>query len=168
MNDTTKANLLEAFAVNAAANRRYLAYGRKAQDEGFAGAAKLFRTVARSETIMAANHLKTAGEIRTTAENIRHALVHERESLLSGSGGSISKAGAAHDESARIVLSWSQSAEQSHARFYEVALQALEQGRDCEFGQLHICSACGYLMEGEPPDMCPNCGVGKRLIPAID
>jgi rubrerythrin len=168
MNDTTKSHLLEAFAINASANRRYLAYGQKAQDEGFAGAAKLFRAVARSETILAANHLKTAGDIRTTAENIRHALVHERDSLLSASSGYISQAEAAHDDTARIVFSRSQSAEQSHALFYEEALQALEQGRDCGFGQLHICSACGYLMEGEPPDSCPNCGVGKRLIPAID
>jgi rubrerythrin len=168
MNDATKAHLLEAFAANAAANRRYLAYGRKAQDEGFAGAAKLFRAVARSETIQAANHLKTAGGIQTTAENLRYALAHERESRLAACSGYISQAKADQAEPARIVFSWSERAEQSHVRFYEEALLALEQGRDCGFGELHICSACGYLMEGDPPDRCPNCGVGKRLIPAID
>jgi rubrerythrin len=168
MHNQTTDNLLEAFAASAAADRRYLAYGRKAQDEGFAGAAKLFRAVARSETIQAANHLKTAGGIQTTAENIRYALAHERESRLSASSGYISQAEADHAEPARIVFAWSERTEQSHVRFYEEALQALEQGRDCGFGELHICSACGYLVEGDPPDRCPNCGVGKRLMPAID
>ncbi len=168
MKNKTTDNLLVAFAVNAAANRRYLAYGRKAQDEGFAGAARLFRAVARSETIQASNHLKTAGDIQTTSENIRHALAHERGCSLSHSISYISQAEADHAEPARIVFSWSERAEQSHIRFYEEALEALEQGRDCGFGELHICSACGFLVEGDPPDRCPNCGVGKRLIPAID
>jgi rubrerythrin len=168
MKNITTDNLLEAFAANAAADRRYLAYGRKAQDEGYAGIARLFRAVARSETIQAANHLKTAGGIQTTAENIRQALAHERASRLSVCNNYISQAEKDHAEPARIVFSWSGRSEQSHSRLYEEALQALEQGCDCGFGELHICSACGYLVEGDPPDRCPNCGVGKRLIPAID
>jgi rubrerythrin len=168
MKNKTTDNLLEAFAANAAADRRYLAYGRKAQDEGFADVARLFRAVARSETIQAANHLKTAGAILTTAENIRQALAHERESRLSICSKYISQAEADHAEPARIMFSWSDRSEQSHVRLYEEALQALEQGRDCGFGELHICSACGFIVEGDPPDRCQNCGVGKRLIPAID
>ena len=168
MKETTKANLLRAFVANAAANRRYLAYGQKAQDEGFSVAARLFRAVARSETIQAANHLKTAGGIQSTAANIRQALADEHDDRLSACPGYISQAEADNADAARVVFSWSQRSEQTHARFYEEALQTLDQGLDCRFGELHICSACGFLVQGDPPDICPNCGVGKRLIPAVD
>ena len=163
----TTANLMKAFIANAAANRRYLAYGQKAQDEGFPAAARLFRAMARSETIQAANHLKTAGGIRSTAENVRQALGKERACRLAH-GEFISQSAADHPDSARIIFSWRERSEETHARLYEHALMALEQGGDCSFGALHICSACGFVVEGDPPDTCPNCGVGKRLIPAIE
>jgi rubrerythrin len=168
MKEKIKARLLEAFTANAAANRRYVAYGQKAQDEGFEAAARLFRAVARSETIQAANHLKTAGGIQTTAENIRQALANERDERCAALACCISQAVEDHADAARVVLSWSQRSEQSHTQLYEKALQALEQGRDCRFGELHICSACGFLVEGDPPETCPNCGVGKKLMPAVD
>lgn len=162
----TTANLIKAFIANAAANRRYLAYGRKAQDDGFPDAARLFRAMARSETIQAANHLKTAGEIRSTADNVREALAGERECRRSHDE-FVSQAEADHADSARIVFSWGARSEQAHVRLYEQALKALDCGSDCSFGSLHICSACGFVIEGDPPDTCPNCGVGRRLIPAI-
>jgi rubrerythrin len=168
MTDSTKANLLKAFVENAAANRRYLAYGQKAQDEGFPGAARLFRAVARSEAIQAANHLKTAGAIQATASNIRQAFSDEHDTMIAALPGYISQAEIAKADAARIVFAWSRRSEQAHARLYEDALAEVDQGRDCQFRELHICSICGFLVEGDPPDICPNCGVGKRLIPAVD
>ena len=168
MSETTKADLLRAFIENAAANRRYLAYGQKAQDEGFPGAARLFRAVARSEAIQAANHLKTAGAIGATAANIRQSLADERDTMIAALPGYIREAETAKADPARIVFTWAQRSEQSHARLYEDALAKLDKGRDCQLKELHICSICGFLVEGDPPDTCPNCGVNKRLIPAID
>jgi len=40
---TTEMNLKEAFAGESQANRKYLAFARKAEQEGFANVARLFR-----------------------------------------------------------------------------------------------------------------------------
>ena len=62
MVDQSKKNLKEAFAGESQANRRYLAFAQVAAKEGFSNIARLFRTVAESETIHAHNHLKAMGD----------------------------------------------------------------------------------------------------------
>ena len=54
---TTAENLKSAFAGESQANRRYTAFARKADEEGFSQIAKLFRAAAESETVHALNHL---------------------------------------------------------------------------------------------------------------
>jgi len=63
-------NLKSAFAGESQANRRYLAYSRKAEEEGLQQIAKLFRAAAEAETIHALNHLRILGEIKSTTENL--------------------------------------------------------------------------------------------------
>jgi rubrerythrin len=46
-------NLMEAFAGESQANRKYTAYAKKAEQEGKLNAAKLFRAAADAETIHA-------------------------------------------------------------------------------------------------------------------
>ena len=53
---------------------------------------------------------------------------------------------------------WANEAEKAHADFYDKSLQALRQGKDIEIGELHVCSVCGYTVEGTVPAKCPVCG----------
>jgi len=53
--DKSLENLKNAFAGESQANRRYLAFARKAEEEGLAQVAKLFRATAEAETIHALN-----------------------------------------------------------------------------------------------------------------
>ena len=53
----TMDDLKDAFAGESQANRRYLAYAKKADKEGFPQIARLFRAVAAAETAHAHNHL---------------------------------------------------------------------------------------------------------------
>ena len=53
----TENNLKEAFAGESQANRKYLAFAKKAELEGFKQAAKLFRAAAEAETVHAHAHL---------------------------------------------------------------------------------------------------------------
>jgi len=57
MSKTTD-NLKEAFAGESQANRKYLAFAKKADDEGLPQVAKLFRAAAAAETIHAHAHLR--------------------------------------------------------------------------------------------------------------
>ena len=74
---STMDNLKDAFAGESQANRKYLAFAQKADEEGFGQAAKLFRAAAAAETIHAHNHLKVMGGINSTKENIREAIEGE-------------------------------------------------------------------------------------------
>ncbi len=65
---TTQENLKEAFAGESQANRTYLAYGERAEKDGFAQVARLFRAVAAAETIHAHAHLRAMDGIKSTAE----------------------------------------------------------------------------------------------------
>ena len=77
----TDANLLVALAGEADANRRYLAYGIRALNEGRADIAQLFFEAAGAETIHALNHLTTMGAVGTTRQNLEHAATGEMEEI---------------------------------------------------------------------------------------
>ncbi len=72
---STMDNLKHAFAGESQANRKYLAFAKKAEEEGFKQVAKLFRAAAEAETVHAHNHLRVMGGITSTKENIQEAIV---------------------------------------------------------------------------------------------
>jgi rubrerythrin/VIT1/CCC1 family predicted Fe2+/Mn2+ transporter len=69
----TDANLEVAVAGEADANRRYVAYGIQALNEGYPEVAELFFEAAGAETVHALTHLKTLGAVRSTRENLERA-----------------------------------------------------------------------------------------------
>ena len=73
----TETNLQVALAGEADANRRYLAYGFQALNEGRPEVAQLFFEAAGAETIHALNHLRTMRAIGSTRENLEHAATGE-------------------------------------------------------------------------------------------
>jgi len=54
----TQENLQEAFAGESQANRKYLAFAKQADREGYPQIAKLFRAAAEAETVHAHAHLR--------------------------------------------------------------------------------------------------------------
>ena len=53
----TENNLWAAFAGESQANRKYLAFAKKADNEGYPQVAKLFRAAAEAETVHAHAHI---------------------------------------------------------------------------------------------------------------
>ena len=70
----TEQNLKEAFAGESQANRKYLAFAKQADQEGYPQEAKLFRAAAEAETVHAHAHLRALGGIKKTAENLKEAI----------------------------------------------------------------------------------------------
>jgi len=66
----TDNNLKEAFAGESQANRKYLAFAKKADQEGFPQAARLFRAAAEAETVHAHAHLRALKGIGSTKDNL--------------------------------------------------------------------------------------------------
>ena len=74
---TTYENLMEAFAGESQANRKYLAFAKKAEAEGFPQIAKLFRSAAEAETIHAHAHFRVMDGVKSTVENLKEAIEGE-------------------------------------------------------------------------------------------
>lgn len=75
----TEKFLKEAFAGESQANRKYTAFAIKADKEGFAQAAMLFRAAAAAEDVHARNHLRVLKGIKSTKENLQAAISGEDE-----------------------------------------------------------------------------------------
>ena len=79
----TEKNLKDAFAGESQANRRYLAFAKKAEEEGYKQVAKLFRAAAEAETVHAHAHLRVLGGVKSTKENIQEAIAGETHEFKS-------------------------------------------------------------------------------------
>ncbi len=157
MSETMK-NLAEAFAGESQANRRYIAFAEKAEEEGFPNVARLFRAAAESETVHALSHLRVMGGVGTTLENLRRAKEgedYERQEMYPAF---IEQARAEGMPEAETSFLWASKAEEAHSRLYQEAIEAVESGRDADIDALHVCQRCGYTVAGEPPERCPVCG----------
>jgi rubrerythrin len=75
--EKTAENLKGAFAGESQANRRYLFFAQKAEEEGFSQVGKLFRAAAEAETVHAFNHIRIMGETKSTPENLQAAIAGE-------------------------------------------------------------------------------------------
>jgi len=75
-------NLKTAFAGESMANRRYLAFAKKADDAGFPQIARLFRAAAAAETVHATNHLRAMDGIKDSAANLQVAIEGEHYEVV--------------------------------------------------------------------------------------
>ena len=164
MSDTGK-NLKEAFAGESQANRKYLAFGKKADQEGFKKAAKLFRAAAEAETVHAHNHLKEMGEIKGTKENLHSAMAGEIAEFQKMYPGMIEDAKREGKDGALRSFTYANEVEKAHAALYGKALEGLDKGGDAEYW---VCPVCGMTWEGEPPDICPVCATKRAAFKKID
>jgi len=153
---TTEENLKEAFAGESQANRKYLAFAKKAEQEGFKNVARLFRTAAEAETIHALGHLSAMGGIGSTAENLQTAIDGETYEYTTMYPPMLEKAQSdAHR--AKRMFDLAMQAEEVHAGIYKRALEAIKQGTDLEETAFYLCPACGHIEIGSAPEACPIC-----------
>lgn len=164
----TNENLLKAFAGESQANRRYLAFAKKAEEEGFKNIAKLFRAAADAETVHAHNHLRTAGEIKSTKENIQAAIKGENYEFTKMYPEFIEEAKKENNRDAERSFNWANQVEKVHHSLYSKALEKLERGEDIEAKEYYVCQTCGNTVEGEPPERCPICGMPKSQFKRVE
>ena len=155
MGKTTE-NLKAAFAGESQANRSYLAFAKKADEEGYPQVARLFRAAAEAETVHAHNHFRTLGNVKSTAENLKAAVAGENHEVVSMYPEFIQQAEAEGDKRALSTFRWAWEVEKTHERLYREALDSL--GKEKEPYDYYVCLVCGHTHEGSAPDKCPVCG----------
>ena len=59
---------------------------------------------------------------------------------------------------AKRMFKYALMVEEVHAKLYQLAIKAAEQGKDLEVSQIYLCPVCGNIEFGEPKENCPVCG----------
>ena len=158
----TDENLKAAFAGESQANRRYLAFAKKAEQEGFTQVAKLFKAAAEAETVHALNHLRIIGETKSTLENLNTAVSGETFEFSEMYPGYINTAKQEENKQAAWSFDVANQVEQIHAKLFNKAIDALKNQKTIEQVEYYVCGVCGNTVEGSPPDKCPICGSPKE------
>ena len=156
MSKTTD-NLAAAFAGESQANRKYLAFAKKATQDGFPEIAKLFRAAAEAETVHAHAHLRVLGGIKETKENLKAAIAGEHHEFISMYPEFIKVAEEEKNTAALASFRFANAVEKVHHDLYTEALKALEAGKDLPAREVYVCPVCGYTVYGSAPDQCPVC-----------
>jgi rubrerythrin len=154
-------NLMEAFAGEAQANSKYLAYAKKAEKEGKLNAAKLFRAAADAETIHALKMFEVAGKVGSTADNLKDAVSGETYEYKEMYPPFAEEAEAAGNRAALMAFGYAMKAEEVHARLYQEALENLDETEEVFY---YLCPICGNI-EKSVPERCSICGApGEKFI----
>jgi len=164
----TMDNLRDAFAGESQANRRYLAFAKKAEQDGYPQAARLFRAAAEAETVHAHNHLRIMGGIKSTQENLQEAIGGETFEYKEMYPGYIKMAAAEGNKEAGWSFNVANKVEEIHAGLYRKATDALKAGKDAAKVDYYVCRVCGNTVEGSPPDKCPICGAPKTAFNKVE
>lgn len=154
-------NLESAFAGESQANRRYLAFAQKAEEEGFSQVAKLFKAAAEAETIHALNHISIMGEVKSTAENLATAVSGETFEFKTMYPEYLAAAKKEGNQQATWSFNVANKVEQIHAGLFAKAIEALKSGKQPPSVDYYVCGVCGNTVEGEAPERCPICGAPK-------
>ena len=155
----TMDNLQEAFAGESQANRKYLAFAKKAEEDGLPQVAKLFRAAAEAETVHAHAHLRVMGGIKTTVENLEAAIEGEGFEFQEMYPKYLAEAQEEGLKPAEFSFKNALAVEEIHHGLYSKALDAVKNGNDLPATPIYVCPVCGNTVEGSIPDTCPVCNV---------
>ncbi len=176
--EKTLDNLMAAFNGESNAHAKYVEFAKKADQEGFAGAAGLFRAAARAEEIHAKNHAdviqKMGGTpkadiklpaIGDTSQNLKAAIegeTYERDTMYPGF---ISEAQAAGNKDAIKTFKMAVSAEAEHAKLYTAASTTLPTWKAAK--AFYVCPVCGKTVTVVDFSKCPVCFTEKSKFLSI-
>ncbi len=152
-------NLLTAYNGESNANARYLAFAKKADEEGYGQVASLFRAAARAEHVHFEHHAAVIKElggtpkaeietpvVKSTKENLEAAMkgeIHESTVMYPEF---LAKAEQDKIKSAVDAFEDAGAAEAVHAKWYKTAIDNLDnwKGQKKDF---YVCPLCGNVVD---------------------
>lgn len=157
------------------AHMRYTVWGAQAAKDGFPNVARLFKAVSRAEIVHGSSHFRELREtggafpvtamagfgIGSTAENLAGAIEGETFEINEMYPAYLSVATTQQEKGALRSFTYAWETEKIHAGMYTKARASVLAGKDMQLGPVHVCSVCGYTVEGAVPDKCPLCNALK-------
>ena len=161
----TQENLMTAFAGESQANRKYLAFAKKAEGEGKPGLAQLFRVAAEGETVHAFGHFEVAGGASDSIENLKKAIEGETYEFTEMYPKFLEEAKSEGNTKATTSFYRANEIEKEHEKLFQ---EALEKNGDIPTQEYYVCSVCGHIEIGTAPENCPVCGVPKENFKKVE
>lgn len=159
MDEAIRDSLKRAFDGEAKAVLRLTVFAEKADEEGYPQIGKLFRVIAASEAIHGTRALKLLREIGSTEENLAASFESEESVAQVAYAEFIKQAIDTGNRAAALYFTHSRDVEETHARLYKDALNAMASDQETSY---YLCQVCGYVSEGSVPDTCPVCQAPKE------
>jgi rubrerythrin len=161
MRKMTEENVKASFAGESQAHIKYLNFAEKAEGEGNANVGRLFRAASFAEQVHAGRHLAVLEGVGSSSENLAEAAAGEAFEVEEMYPAYIAVADEQAEDDALESFNHAMKAEAQHRDLYARAKTAVDGGSDVEFGDIQVCSGCGYTAEGEAPEKCPVCGAPR-------
>ena len=161
-------NLKAAIIGETTASAKYLAYSKKAKEEGLNKIALLFETASRSEGIHANNHrsvleqlgvkmeeVKPKYEVKSTKENLQDAINGESYEVTTMYPDFIKTANEGNVNLAVLSFNYAYQTEKKHKDLYKDALDKLNNKQEnLMASNYYVCPTCGNTYAGEAPNRC--------------
>ena len=161
-------NLKAAIIGETTASAKYLAYSKKAKEEGLNKIALLFETASRSEGIHANNHrsvleqlgvtmeeVKPKYEVKSTKENLQDAINGESYEVATMYPDFIKTANEGNVNLAVISFNYAYQTEKKHKDLYKDALDKLNNKQEnIMASNYYVCPTCGNTYAGTAPNRC--------------
>jgi len=159
-------NLKAALLGETTASAKYLAYSKKAAEEGYSKIALLFKAASNSEKIHAGNHkavLEQLGEkvepnkfeVKSTNENLQDAYNGESYEISTMYPEFLKTAQEGSVNLALITFNYAYQTEKKHKAMYQNAINKLAAGEEGTMSSLYmICTTCGNTYDGQAPSRC--------------
>ena len=153
MDNTTRIEIEKSFLeVSRAAARKKL-YALRAEREGNSQLARLFRAIAISEEAQATRFLlQLRGQIGNNQQNCKTAFKEEIPHLRDQYEHAMDIAATAGERAMQSAFSQSAKVQRVH-----LSLSRKLENNPAVETAYHVCSFCGFIMEGHAPDNCPIC-----------
>jgi len=168
-------NLKAAIIGETTASAKYLAYSKKAKEEGLDNISKLFEATSKSEGIHANNHravLEQLGvkmdevlpkyEVKSTKENLQDAIGGEAYEVSSMYPDFIKIAKEENVTLAVISFNYAYQTEKNHHELYKNALDKLDNKKESSLASNYfVCPTCGNTYAADAPNRCGICMTSK-------
>ena len=123
----TDKNLWNAIVAEAVANIKYQAFAQQALQEGHPEVAQIFQEVAGAENIHGINHLRVAGDVKSSVENLHTVIAGEAEEAATLYPTMIKAALDEGRQDAADTFRIAMDREQFHLAAFTTALEQLEE-----------------------------------------
>lgn len=142
----TDRNLMSAIVGEAMAYLKYNAFAHRALEEGHPEVAQIFQEVAGAETIHGLNHLRVAGEVNSTIENLKSVIEGESREFSTMYPRMIRDAQAEGRQDAADSFALALEREFHHQNIFARALDQLEARQERSLAEQSVAPAATPLV----------------------